>query len=116
MPKMTDSRRKKIQAKQRQARAARRRKKKAARREQRSAKTGGITGSPQADTRRLDPTLRHKVIVGRAQFCACTRCRRAGHVESHGTVWISDPISRFCRKSEAPSLSARLDKNLKDRT
>jgi hypothetical protein len=36
MPKMTDSRRKKIQAKQRQMRAAQKREKKAARRAQRS--------------------------------------------------------------------------------
>jgi hypothetical protein len=49
MPKMSDSRRKKIQARQRQARAALRREKKAARRAQRSEKTGGMIGSPQSN-------------------------------------------------------------------
>jgi hypothetical protein len=49
MPKMTDSRRKKIQARQRQGRAALRREKKAARRAQKSKKTGGTIGSPQAN-------------------------------------------------------------------
>ena len=54
MPKMTDSRRKKIQARQRQARAALRREKKAARRAQRSAKLKladgpqGSFGSPSS--------------------------------------------------------------------
>ena len=49
MPKMTDSRRKKIQARQRHARAALRREKKAARRAQRREKIAGMTGSPHAD-------------------------------------------------------------------
>ena len=49
MPKMTDSRRKKIQARQRQVRAAVRRERKAARRAQRREKTGGMVGPPQAN-------------------------------------------------------------------
>ncbi len=49
MPKMTDSRRKKIQAKQRSTRAEARREKKATRRAQRSGKAAaGVAGSPQA--------------------------------------------------------------------
>jgi hypothetical protein len=50
MPKMTDSRRKKIQARQRRARAALRREKKAARRAHRNAKV--ITGGPQGGLER----------------------------------------------------------------
>ncbi|HUC45661.1 MAG TPA: hypothetical protein VMR94_03820 [Hyphomicrobiaceae bacterium] len=51
MPKMTDSRRKKIQARQRQARAALRREKKAARRAQRSAKLK-LADGPQGSLER----------------------------------------------------------------
>jgi hypothetical protein len=53
MPKMTDSRRKKIQARQRQALSALRREKKAAKRQQRKAKAvaAGPEGVPSASAR-----------------------------------------------------------------
>jgi hypothetical protein len=49
MPKMTDSRRKKIQARQRQVRAALRRERKAARRTQRRVEGGSVASPAQAN-------------------------------------------------------------------
>jgi hypothetical protein len=55
MPKMTDSRRRKIQARQRQLRAMLSRERKAARRAQRSAKAGRMKAPVQADTAASTP-------------------------------------------------------------